>query len=371
MNIDVYFKHSVMALSHPVLAAFAQREKAKGLGIYWYLRERLCTYYKERCTLETLKQLVVRGIFSYASLKRVITDPTLFHCEDGTYWPVALFDCESTSAPLPVRIVSEQSLARQRRKERKAVAEAPETAVPSEEKLENVEETCVETCAENAENGTKIEENRAKIEEKCAKNEEKCAKIEEKTAEKTVAKTHNSLKTNVKRAVATLFPSRTCVEEKEADNHLLLLREREMPLKRVRCWKEVLKEMPLDSQWIELACMKSGFGQLLKENLPLALDYFARHIELYKKGETLLAEQDLYEYFVNFVTNSRTSRGLRDYLIKQRQTSKSGDACSSPYECRIDGKRSYNGRLIPDAAPPRPSADVVWNDLLNRWEPGA
>lgn len=132
-------------------------------------------------------------------------------------------------------------------------------------------------------------------------------------------------------------------------------------------------ELSQDSSWLELACMKSCYGALLKRCLPRALEIFRQHIETYDKGDDLLNMSDVRRYFINFVAaGNRTSQELRNSLLAhEAEKRRATPPVDNPYrhEQLIDGQRTYLGCPIPDDAPPRPDANAIWNEEIHRWMP--
>ena len=137
----------------------------------------------------------------------------------------------------------------------------------------------------------------------------------------------------------------------------------------VRSWQQYVAHLGTDRQWVEIACMKSGFGVLLMKHFDRAKELFAEHIIAFGRGDRLLTQEDVTSYFISFVTHPVTSKELHNQLLEleRRDTSPS----DNPYrhEQRLGGRRMYNGRPIPDNAPPRPDGHSLWNDRLKRWEP--
>lgn len=142
----------------------------------------------------------------------------------------------------------------------------------------------------------------------------------------------------------------------------------------VRPWRELVDRLPENSSWLEIACMKSGYGALLQRCLPEALKVFKQHVEAYGKGECLLKMSDVYSYFINFTrAGSRTSQDLRAALLAYEASRDSDSSMAdNPYrhEQRIDGRRFYLGCSIPPDAPPRPDENAAWNEELHIWMAG-
>lgn len=131
----------------------------------------------------------------------------------------------------------------------------------------------------------------------------------------------------------------------------------------------MVDDLALESSWLDLACMKSGYGGLLKRRIREAVGIFKQHVEVYCKGGRLLDDNEVKSYFVNYVSRgSRTSKELYEKLC-ELESQQRPPAVPDPYryELRVNGKRTYRGCPIPDNAPPRPNADAFWSDITQSW----
>lgn len=130
----------------------------------------------------------------------------------------------------------------------------------------------------------------------------------------------------------------------------------------------MVKSLTEKSQWLEIACMKSNFGDLLIRHIERAVGIFRQHIEVYDKGGDLLTMSDVHRYFINFVSpGSRTSSALYEMLLALEAKEHPTSADPYRYEQRCNGKRFYMGCPIPDDAPPRPDAYAIWDEVAKRW----
>ena len=131
----------------------------------------------------------------------------------------------------------------------------------------------------------------------------------------------------------------------------------------------MVDNLTLESSWLDIACMKSGYGCLLKRHIREAVKIFKQHIEAYGKGGNLLDISDVQGYFVNYVSaGSRTSHALHEVLCSL-DTKQQATAPPDPYryELLVDGQRTYLGCPIPDEAPPRPDNTAFWNETARSW----
>jgi|GEM_PF-241343 len=136
----------------------------------------------------------------------------------------------------------------------------------------------------------------------------------------------------------------------------------------IRPWQELVDELHEDSTWVENACMKCGYGLLLKRYFKEAVEVFRKHIELYDKGGELLQSRDVKQYFANFTAPcQRTSKALKAYLLSLDAKRTDSPEEDYRFEQLIDGQRTYGGQPIPHDAPPRPNASSIWNEETRQW----
>lgn len=142
--------------------------------------------------------------------------------------------------------------------------------------------------------------------------------------------------------------------------------EGQRPLQPVHSWEKLVRQLSASREYMELAGMHSGLGQLFVDNQKRILELFAAHIRLYDKGGQLLFFEDVKRYFSNYIAaGSTTCRIVRETLLSElRQRKKDDTHC---FETVIGGQRTYFGRPIPDEAPPRPDASAVWDGIRRRW----
>ena len=137
----------------------------------------------------------------------------------------------------------------------------------------------------------------------------------------------------------------------------------------IRPWQQYVAELNSDSEWGQIVCMKSGYGALLKKHWKTAKELFRQHVIAMGKEQSLLTQDEAKRYFMSFAATCPTTAGeLRQQLLRLEQAA---TATADPYryEQRLDGRRTCNGRPIPDDAPPRPDDHSTWNSRLKRWEP--
>lgn len=138
-------------------------------------------------------------------------------------------------------------------------------------------------------------------------------------------------------------------------------------------FEELLRGLNSHSSWGELACMKSGYSDLLMKYFDEAVKLFGQHVVLYGNQHQIHDVSDVQKYFVNFVASgSRTSKELHDKLQALERKRQQNNDNLYRYEQCIDGRRCYMGCPLPDDAPPRPSPKAIWNEREAYWyEPTA
>ncbi len=134
-------------------------------------------------------------------------------------------------------------------------------------------------------------------------------------------------------------------------------------------WHTLIDKLTEESAWLDVACMHSGYGSLLKTHIKEAVEVFRQHVILHDNGNVLLNMKDTRQYFVNFVrAGQRTSQELH-MLLQGLEKQQSAAAPPNPYryEQLVNGRRTYLGCPIPDGAPPRPDNTAFWNETTRSW----
>ena len=133
--------------------------------------------------------------------------------------------------------------------------------------------------------------------------------------------------------------------------------------------RQLIDKLTEESAWLDVACMHSGYGSLLKTHIKEAVEVFRQHVILHDNGNVLLNMKDTRQYFVNFVrAGQRTSQELH-MLLQGLEKQQSAAAPPNPYryEQLVNGRRTYLGCPIPDGAPPRPDNTAFWNETTRSW----
>ena len=328
-----------MAMYDPRMKQLVEQEGLKGLGAYWVIIEKLSLLPEPRAQQDFLRPYCDRKKIKLSYLLKIICEYELFDIdEEGFFMP--------------------RELNPSRKKEKKASENGEKVPVFDAKKHEKSQKT--------ARKNTKI--SRRKI----AKNMNN-SELENKSA----SHLKENIKDNIKTAAATKNKKTAAAADDNNASHPQPAGKKEPPfagwktavtVRPLRPWRELVNSLPHESLWLDIACMKSGYGALLKRRIHEAIEIFTRHIEAYGKGSTLLEMRDVQSYFVNYVSaGSRTSRMLYEALLALER--KQQEAVPNPYryELRVNGKRTYMGCPIPDDAPPRPNETAVWSDELHAW----
>lgn len=349
MKRNFYLQHSLMAMFDPRMQNLVNQEGLKGLGAYWIIIEKLSVLPEPRAQLEYLRPFCDNKKVPLLFLKKVIEEYDLFDLEADGFFIVKELN--------PVRKRDGNS---PKKGAKKLVFDA------------------------------KLDENQQNL----PQNKEEIQPDENDNSLKTNDLVNNEV-TTIKENIKDIITAAT-TEEKEETAAADILQvgvpaaggrppstprsplvacddfgHPERPLRPFRRWQEMVDELAHNSSWLDLACMKSGYGMLLKQHIKKAVEIFKQHIEIYGKGDDLLKMSDVYGYFINFVrAGSRTSQELRSALLTiDAKEQSAGSAAGNPhrYEQLIGGKRFYLGCPIPDDAPPRPDARAVWNEEFSTW----
>lgn len=352
MKRNFYLQHSLMAMFDPRMQNLVNQEGLKGLGAYWIIIEKLSVLPEPRAQLNFLRPYCDNKKVPLLFLKKVIEEYDLFELEEeGFFMPKELNPARKKAEKTP------------QKEEKKTVFEA------------------------------KMDENQQNLPQNNEENQPK-----ENGNALNTSNLPNSNSTPIKENIKDIITAATTEEKKEtaaADilqvgvpaaggrppstprNPMVACDDFENPHRPphpVRCWQDMVNELSGNSSWLDLACMKSGYGMLLQQHIKKAVEIFKQHIEVYGKGDDLLKMSDVYGYFINFVrAGSRTSQELRSKLLAIDDKEKATNPSSGNphrYEQLVNGKRSYLGCPIPDNAPPRPDENAVWNEELSVWMPG-
>lgn len=392
MKQNLYFIHPITASFDPRMEAMEEKLHGKGYGGYWYIREKMSLFLHDRCRLKDLKPFATK-YFSFKLMKTIVMESDLFYFE-GEYIVAKELNCEG-----PQTTVTDPS-----KKHGNQGKNTPKTRKTTK-KQAKIDENSTDSSKKQAKNSKKTSENDGKQPENDPKQPEKPCNSSEKPTEKEDNTQKNSALGNTDCASGNTDASIIYIE-KEREKEITAEKEEEKetadtdadnpngadsngtspgssgaspgssgalpgskPPKPVCAWQQHLDALGTDSQWTDIACMKSGFGLLMKKHFAQAKEFFRNHVIAYGKGPALVTEQDVMSYFMNFATNAATSKELRSHLQALEQSAPPHSSDPYRHEQRLDGHRICNGHRIPDEAPPRPDDHSRWNDAPHRWEP--
>lgn len=364
MRRNLYLQHSLMAVQDPRMKRLLRVEKLKGLGAYWFIVEKLMLMPDARAQVTYLKPFCNDPKVPFEYLQKIIDEYGLFiREENGDIMPDELNPVKKTEAKH--KDTEAQKGNPEEKKEEKKEEKAGEKRQKNGEKHAKTNENQ----QKNAENRPKNAENQRKIAQKCAKNE---AKNHANAQKNSILPKNNTLssKENIKDYI---------IEEEEKEKEIppspsspaaVIQNPEERNLHRLpESWRKLVDDLTHESSWLDLACMVSGYGKLLKRHIQEAANFFKQHVEMYDKGNDLLRMGDVKGYFVNFVrAGTKTSKELHEMLRtldQQQQATLPPDPYR--YEQRVNGKRTYMGCPIPDYAPPRPDENAFWSDISRSW----
>ncbi|WP_291529894.1 hypothetical protein [Bacteroides sp. UBA939] len=374
MKRNFYLQHPLMAMNDPEMQNLLNEEGLKGVGAYWVIIEKLALLPEPCAQLDYLRPFCKGLKISFAYLKKIILNYPLFIMEEDGYFTPAELN--------PVR---------GRNKKR-----AEETQKADVNAWEN-EQKVSENTSKNEQKTQKNEQKTRENARKSIKNERKTSKNESKIAFIYSHKTlkHCNINENpeaIKENIRDIITTATTKEKEKTAAVADVIAVNEIisgssaiasggsvsasgETDTVTCkfippqpWRELVDSLSSDSEWVEIVCMKSGYGGLLRQYFNEAVEIFKQHVVLYDKGDDLLSMRQVHQYFANFVSAEKTtSTALREKLRELDIGRKAKADELYRYEKRIDGKRTYMGCLIPDCAPPRPDDSALWNNLTMQW----
>ena len=343
MKRNFYLQHPLMAMHDPRMQYLLKMEKLKGTGAYWFVIEKLAMLPGSCVDMEFLRPYCKMHKISFAYVKKIILGYELFDFEeDGSFAPAEL-------NPL-----------------HKPVQKREETVADKTGKPEDsVRKTVPKTTGNVSESSVSW-----------SKNDEKRQKTSREKAEKRTGKSDKTLNDSIisesvdtdnKENIKDIKTTAT-TEEKEAAAADALSSPQTTPAP-IEPWHTLIDKLTEESAWLDVACMHSGYGSLLKTHIKEAVEVFRQHVILHDNGNVLLNMKDTRQYFVNFVrAGQRTSQELH-MLLQGLEKQQSAAAPPNPYryEQLVNGRRTYLGCPIPDGAPPRPDNTAFWNETTRSW----
>lgn len=313
-----------MAMNDPRMQNLVEKEGLKGLGAYWVIIEKLAMLPEPRAQFSYIRPFCDRKIpLSY--LKRIVLEYNLFEMEDEGYF-------------------------------------MPKELNPPRKKGEKTAQNGSEKSGSEAKNNEKTAE-------KARKNARKTTQNPDKTQETSDLQKGNSDNNN---NITTTSSTEEKEEGEGGEEGAGKGGEEAGKIRPIEPWHKLIDQLSEESAWLDIACIHSGYGKLLKQHIKEAVETFRQHIILHDNGNTLLELKDARQYFVNFVrAGQRTSQTLYMHLSElDARLSAAAQPDPYRYELLVDGRRTYQGCPIPDNAPPRPDKNAAWNEELQCWMTG-
>ena len=268
MKKNFYFQHSLMSMFDPRMKHLVDNEGLRGLGAYWIIIEKLSILPEPRAQLDYLRAYCDSKKITLCYLKKIILEYNLFELEeDGYFMPKEL-----------------NPLHKKGEKTEKTTQEKPDSKAKNDEKQQ------------------KVSRNKSKKQSDLSSNT---------LNNKYLAK--NATNTN-KKTIDINKTTTATTEEKEAAAADALSSPQTTPAP-IEPWHTLIDKLTEESAWLDVACMHSGYGSLLKTHIKEAVEVFRQHVILHDNGNVLLNMKDTRQYFVNFVrAGQRTSQELHMLL---------------------------------------------------------
>lgn len=365
MDKSYYLKHQITAWHDPRIQTMVKEEGVKAYGVYWYIIEKLSLLPTPKAQLTYMKPFAEKGL-TYNYIMKIITKFGLFKIEGDYFSSTELNSssalCNDTAAQAKTGTNGTKNEEKHTKNKEKS---ANHTAF-SQEKPRFLEKTAIVQQHKNKDKKQLINNLKANHSSLFSYYNRITTTITKKEKEKNTAADIIHSK-NESCADQSVNPASRNATNVAVDVAAPCILSDSMPVRPVKDWQELLADLDENTPWGEMACMKSNFCVLLKQHFKAAVEYFKNHIILYNKGPQLMYNGDIRPYFVNFIKpGSHTADGLKKHL---QQLDKASPLKTNPYryERVIDGKRTYNGQLIPNDAPPRPDEESIWNDSIHQW----
>lgn len=130
---------------------------------------------------------------------------------------------------------------------------------------------------------------------------------------------------------------------------------------------DYISQIPRESEWTEVAMMRSRFGPLIMRNWEVALGEFRKHVIANCSAERIRSLEDAKRYFLYYVTNPTSGTLLRKALEEHERRNPTQNTYRFEDPDSGPGNRRYNGIPLPDDAPPRPDERCDWDYVTHSW----
>ncbi|NDW13430.1 DUF4373 domain-containing protein [Bacteroides sp. 214] len=133
-------------------------------------------------------------------------------------------------------------------------------------------------------------------------------------------------------------------------------------------WEHHLNEAMNDEAWVELIAMRSGLSMRFMKHRAFVFETFRQHVKTQGSESRISSLSEAKAYIANYMRQGTVTQKHVAELISQREAE---EQKNSPHRFEdvdpITGERTYFGCPIPRHAPPRPTANAVWNEVTNNW----
>lgn len=316
-----WFKHPKDLSNDKRVSALIAREGGRGYGTYLYIIETLYVQPDGKLHIEQLRTMEKKG-FGRKYMEKVVRNFNLFRIKENEFWSVIKFDSQPKDS-------------------KKTQNELPINSQESSNELSNNSQT---TCNELSNN---------------YKTPAKCEEVENNDNQHVIS--------NIapKPALARVREEKIREEKSRTEQNKAEPNDDDGTTK-TDSWRRLIDNLLPESEWKEMACMKSGFGQLLMKHFKEALEIFKGHVILHGKEQNICTREDARSYFANY---SRQGQYTSIDLHKALLAIDTSQQVTNPYryEQFVNGRRTYLGCPIPDGAPPRPNASAFWDENTQSW----
>lgn len=347
MKSYLYFKHDADAMRDTKLNKLLLHKNGPTLyGLYWLIIEFLFGQENNQGTFDQLRMLARSLKIPLSKFLSVVTDFDLFVIEEETFYSKGLIE--------RVKEIEEKR-AEKLKKEAQKLCSSMLNENPIQQYINNIHNLK----RDRREEKRKEEESR----------EEKS--IPEESKEETILENEKK-ELSTSSSISSSSPSSSPEPEKKdcsAGEKVEFIENNNPwghePLQPVMDWGKCVDEAFKSQEWYELVGMKSQLGEMFRDNPLQVKRFFIEHVKTQGNESAIRSVRQAKNYFANMMQPG--SKSHHDLAAKLRESVKMEN--KNPFEDvdKTTGKRSYFGFPIPDDAPPRPSANAVWNVYRNVW----
>ncbi|MCD8078952.1 MAG: hypothetical protein LUF04_00605 [Bacteroides sp.] len=127
--------------------------------------------------------------------------------------------------------------------------------------------------------------------------------------------------------------------------------------------RQLIGQIPRQTHWLGNIAKNTSHGKQVIRYLQPLLTEFETYLCLRAQESTIQTLEDARRRFFYWSSSPTGKQSIK----RLQQTENPPGEDIYRYEQRIQGKRTYFGRPIPDHAPPRPTDRAVWDDEAREW----